>query len=99
MWSREWEKYLKEVDVMIDSVILSLVRDSREDLKWKVPIAGLLWPKVAISDGLNRKSSYKALRSYLKSNHKGKTIEDSGGSINGTAAYATAIGKIATNSF
>jgi len=68
-------------------------------LKWKVPIAGLLWPKVAVSDGLDLKSSYRALRSYLNSNSKGKAIGHSGGSINGTAAYAMAVGKIAANSY
>lgn len=48
---REWEKYFKEVDAMVDSEVLSLVRDSREDLKWKVPVAGVPYPKVAVSWG------------------------------------------------
>jgi hypothetical protein len=58
---------------MINSAILAPVR---EDLKWKVPIAGVLWPKVAVSGGLDLKSSYMALRNYLYNKQKGKAKEN-----------------------
>lgn len=78
----EWEKYFNEVDTMIDSAILAPVRHLPEDLKWKVPIAGLLWPKVAVSGGIDLKSSYTALRKHLYRKQKGKAKE-SGNSGNG----------------
>jgi hypothetical protein len=78
----EWEKYFNEVDTMIDSAILAPVRHLLEDLKWKVPIAGVLWPKVAVSGGLDLKSSYTAFRNYLYSKQKGKAKEN-GNSVNG----------------
>lgn len=98
---QEWEKYFKDVDVMVDSAVLSPVRDSREDLKWKVPIAGVLYPKVAVSGGLDLRSSYTALRNYIKGNQKGKAIEENGYSVNGTApstAYAMALEHMAADS-
>jgi hypothetical protein len=77
----EWEKYFNEIDTMIDSAILAPVRHLPEDLKWKVPIAGVLWPKVAVSGGLDLKSSYTAFRNYLYSKQKGKAKEN-GNSVN-----------------
>ena len=88
----EWEKYFDEVDAMVDSAVLSPVRDSREDLKWKVPIAGMLCPKVA----------YTALRNYISSNQKRKAIEVNGYSVDRNAlrtAHATALGQTTADSF
>lgn len=99
---QEWDKYFEEIDMMVDSAVLSPVRDSRENLKWKVPIAGVLYPKVAVSGGLDLQSSYTALRNYIKGNQKGKAIEDIGYSVNGTAlptAYAMAFGHMVADSF
>jgi hypothetical protein len=99
---QEWERYFKEVDAMVDSAVLSPVRDSHEDLKWKVPIAGVLYPKVAVSGGLDLQSSYTALRNYINGKQKGKAIEENGYSVNGTAhstAYAMDLGQMAANSF
>lgn len=99
---REWEKYFKEVDTTVDSAVLSPVRDSREDMKWKVPIAGVLYPKVAVSGGLDLRSSYAALRSYINGNQKGKGIEENGDSVNGTAhstAYAMAVEQMSADPF
>jgi hypothetical protein len=99
---REWKKYFREVDAMVDSAVLSLVRDSRKDLKWKVPIAGVLYPKVAVSGGLDLQSSYRALRIYINGNQKGKAMEENSCSVNGTAhstAYAMAVGQVPANSF
>jgi len=42
----------------------------------------VLWPKVAVSGGLDLKSSYVALRNYLRGNQKGKGIEQNGRSFN-----------------
>ena len=82
---QEWVKYFIEIDAMVDSAALSPVRDSREDLKWKVPIAGALYPKVAVSGGLDLRSSYAALRSYINDNQKGKVIAKTGYSVNDNA--------------
>ncbi|PQE10655.1 heterokaryon incompatibility protein [Rutstroemia sp. NJR-2017a BBW] len=97
----EWEKYFKEVDTMIDSAILAPVQHLPQDLKWKVPISGVLWPKVAVSGGLDLKSSYIALRNYLYSKKKGKTEED-GHSVNGSlppTEYAMLIEHMAASSY
>ena len=99
---QEWGKYFNEVDAMVDSAVLSPVRGSREDLKWKVPIAGVLYPKVAVSESLDLQSSYTALRKYVNGDQEGKAIEKNGCSVNGTAhstAYAMARGQMAANSF
>ena len=88
----EWQKYFDEIDAMVDSAVLSPVRDSREDLKWKVPIAGMLCPKVA----------YTALRNYINGNHKRRAIEANGYPVTRNAlrtAYAAAIGQMTADSF
>ena len=88
----EWEKYFDEIDAMVDSAVLSPVRDSREDLKWKVPIAGMLCPKAA----------YTALRKCINHNHKSKAIEVNGYPVNRNAfrtAHATALGQTTADSF
>jgi hypothetical protein len=97
---REWEKYFKEIDAMVDSAVLSPVRDLREDLKWRVPIAGVLYLKVAVSGGLDLRASYTALRSYINGNQKGKGIEENG--VNGSGhstSYAMTFGHMAADSF
>ena len=99
---QEWEKYFNEVDAMVDSAVLNPVRDSREDLKWKVPVAGVLYPKVAVSGGLDLQSSYTALRKFINGNQKGKAVEENGYSVNGTAhstAYALTLVQMAADSF
>lgn len=66
-------EYLEEVDEIIEGVgALAVVPDSREDLKWKVPIAGVEYPKV-ISDGTSDlKASYTALRRLLGDGDDGR---------------------------
>ncbi|KAF2812279.1 uncharacterized protein BDZ99DRAFT_518138 [Mytilinidion resinicola] len=96
---QEWANYFREIDTMVDNAVLSPVRDSREDLKWKVPVAGVLYPKVAVSGGLDLKSSYAALRNYLNSKQKGKAKETNDCPINGTAfasMYTMALEHMAT---
>ena len=74
---QEWENYFKEIDAMVNSLALSPLRDSREDLKWKVPIADVLYPKVAVSGDLDLRSSYRAFRQYVnKGKQKGKAVEE-----------------------
>ena len=95
----EWDKYFNEIDAMIDSAVLSPVGDSGEHLKWKVPIAGALYPKVAVTGSLDMQSSYMALRNHIKGT---KATEEDRNSVNGTAhstAYATALGQTAADSF
>lgn len=50
---------------MVDYAVLSSISNSGEDLKWKVPIAVVLYPKVAVSGDLDLRESYFILRSYL----------------------------------
>ncbi|KAH8819774.1 heterokaryon incompatibility protein-domain-containing protein [Xylogone sp. PMI_703] len=62
----EWKDYFEEIDTMIDSAELSGNQNSRKDLlKWKVPIAGALYPKIAVPGDMDLKLSYKALRSEI----------------------------------
>jgi hypothetical protein len=82
---REWETYFKEVDAMVDSAVLIPAQDSSEDLKWKVPIAGVLYPKAVVPGSVDLKSSYTALRSYIDGNRKGKANEESGPAGNDNA--------------
>jgi hypothetical protein len=98
---QEWEQYFKEVDSMVDSAVLHLVRDSRQDLRWKVPIAGVLYPKEAVFGGVGLQSSYTALRNYINGNQKEKEIETNGFSVNGdhSTAYAKALGQMAADTF
>lgn len=57
-------------DSMIDSAVLSQVRDSTKDLKWRVPIAGMLYPKTVVPRELDLQSSYVALRRYMAINRR-----------------------------
>jgi hypothetical protein len=99
---QEWDAYFTEIDTIIDSAVLSPVRHLSEDLKWMVPIAGVLWPKVAVPGGLDLKSSYTALRNYLRGNQKGKGVEQNGHCVDGTAhptAHAMAVEHMAASSY
>lgn len=78
------------------------VEDLREDLKWKVPIAGILYLKVGASGALDLKPSYMALRNYIRSNEKGKEVAANGYVFSGnakTAAYAMTLEQMATCSY
>jgi hypothetical protein len=97
----QWERYFNEVDTLIDSAILAPVRHLPEDLKWKVPVAGVLRPKVAVSGGLDLKSSYAGFRNYLYSKQKEKAKEN-GNSVNGCPLpieYAMSIEHMAAGSY
>ena len=99
---QEWEEYFNEIDAMVDSAALSPIRDSRENLKWKVPIAGVLYPKVAVSGALDLRSSYTALRNYVNNKQKGRAVEENGYLVHGTAhptAYTMAAGQMVADSF
>ena len=95
--------YLDEVDAMVDSAVLTAVREPRAELKWKVPIAGALYPRVAASSGLDLHSSYQALRVYLKTKEARKAIHKGKGKlIEGTdpsVVYAMAIGRMSADSY
>ena len=60
MW-KDWAQYLSEVDDIIDSVNVSSALDTPKDLKWKVPAARVLYPKVGVSGDLDLRSPYTAL--------------------------------------
>jgi hypothetical protein len=85
---REWKQYLEEVDAMIDAATLAAVPEPREDLKWKVPIAGTEYPNFITPGGLDLKPSYKALREYLDTNNQ--TQIDSGTRSNPSLAQYAA---------
>ncbi|OCK83978.1 hypothetical protein K432DRAFT_463823 [Lepidopterella palustris CBS 459.81] len=57
--------YLEEVDRIVDSLPSYPVRETRADVKWKVPIAGALRPGLVTSADLDMRSSYVALRECL----------------------------------
>jgi hypothetical protein len=96
----QWETYFEELDSMIDSATLAPVRHLPEDLKWKVPIAGVLWPKEAVPGGLDLRSSYTAFRNYLHSKQKGKAQEN-GNSVDDcpvSTDYAMLLERLAADS-
>jgi hypothetical protein len=62
---QEWETYFNEIDAMVNSLGPNPVLDPQENLKWKVPIAGILYAKAAVSGGLDLRLSYKAFRQYI----------------------------------
>ncbi|RYP56344.1 hypothetical protein DL769_009928 [Monosporascus sp. CRB-8-3] len=78
---------------MIDSATLAMVPDSRERLKWKVPIAGMEYPNFAISESLDLQPSYKTLRMYLEEDQKGKAVGGVGCSTADPEQYVTALGR------
>ncbi|KAF1839660.1 hypothetical protein BDW02DRAFT_486530, partial [Decorospora gaudefroyi] len=106
----ELSMYFNEVDKMIDDATISPTQTSREDLKWKVPIAGALFPKVATSGGGDLRSSYAALRNSLNFKGKGKgksSVDNTMGFVhhennnsnNHTGAYTTFLEKLAANAY
>ncbi|KAF2129618.1 hypothetical protein P153DRAFT_431538 [Dothidotthia symphoricarpi CBS 119687] len=88
--------YIKEVSCMVDTAVLSRVPDSREALKWKVPIAGLLHPRVAVPGELSLESSYMALRKYIGLDKDAKLFDKQGRFIN-RGGYSNAYVKIMTS--
>jgi hypothetical protein len=98
----ELAAYLNEVDAMIDDAILSPTQTTRDDLKWKVPIAGAMFPKIAISGDVNLRTSYMALRNSLGSHRKGKAIDR--GATDGigkedSEAYTTILEQLSTEAY
>jgi hypothetical protein len=79
----EWKDYLAKVDAMIDEAALAVVSDERADLRWKVPIAGVEYPKFNTPGSSDLKPSYEALRELLK-----MEANSSGGSTGGNDALA-----------
>jgi hypothetical protein len=79
----EWKRYFEDLDEMIDSAVLSSVGDSPADLKWKVPVAGALFPRAAGSGAIDMKTSYIAFRNYLEVTGKGSGVKEcrNGGSL------------------
>lgn len=68
----QWKQYLAEVDTMIDKTSLAPMPNPREDLKWKVPIAGVEYSKFSAGGALELKLSYLALRKCLGDDGGGK---------------------------
>ncbi|KAF2178732.1 hypothetical protein K469DRAFT_642268 [Zopfia rhizophila CBS 207.26] len=64
----QWYQYFREADSMVNE--LSRYRKDNSDVKWKVPIAGILYPKTIASGSLDLESSYKVFRRELSSAHK-----------------------------
>jgi hypothetical protein len=56
--------YLKEVDTLVSSIKKNPVSDSLSDLKWKVPIAGALYPRMSGGEA-NIQRSFEALKKEL----------------------------------
>ena len=84
---QEWKNYFIEVDTMVDSAVLFPIRNSLEELKWRVPVAGVFYPKLAISEELDLESSYTAFRKYLDINNKGneRSTKENGYTLNGSS--------------
>jgi hypothetical protein len=63
----DWElnAYLEEIDRTVDSLPSYPVRETRADVKWKVPIAGAWHPQLVASTDLDMRSSYMAFREFL----------------------------------
>jgi hypothetical protein len=98
----ELAQYFNEVDAMIDHAILSPTQTSRDDLKWKVPIAGALLPKVATLGGIDLRTSYTALRNSISCKGKGKAIDRRGtfgDDEDHFAAYTMTLEQLSANSY
>jgi hypothetical protein len=65
-------KYLDEVDMMVETAVLTPSKESREDLKWQVPIAGALYGNTALFGAAKMESSYRVLRESIKTKTKAK---------------------------
>ncbi|KAI1388885.1 uncharacterized protein F4822DRAFT_443674 [Hypoxylon trugodes] len=59
-------KYFQQLESMVDEVAENYPPDRREGLKWKVPIAGAMYPKVAVSGEIDIVGSYQAFRQQLR---------------------------------
>ena len=94
--------YFSEVDAMIDGAVLRPTPTPREDLKWKVPIAGALFPKVVMPGGVDLRTSYAALRNSMDRKGKGKSIGERvafGGDDNHQAIYQLMIERMSAESY
>jgi hypothetical protein len=98
----ELAQYLNEVDAMIDNAILRPTQTTCEDLKWKVPIAGALFPKVATFGGIDLRTSYIALWNSLGYHGKGKAIDrraTDGIDKESSAAYTMILEQLSADSY
>jgi hypothetical protein len=99
----ELARYFNEIDEMIEGTELYPTPTSREELKWKVPIAGALFPKVATPGSVDLRSSYEALRNYLGRKGKGKSTMDrvagNCGSGDHQGEYGMLLEQIAADSY
>ena len=96
---QEWPRYFEEIDEMLDAANLNPVPDSLEELRWKVPIAGAMHPKLVIPGTPGLKCSYNALRKYLRNSQKGKEVEGSGCPSDGATLYAQALDSTAVDAY
>ncbi|GAB1315622.1 hypothetical protein MFIFM68171_05832 [Madurella fahalii] len=87
----EWKEYLTEVDAMIDEASLAVVSDNREHLKWKVPIAGVEYPKFTTLGAVGLKPSYGALKEFL--NMDANTSNRSAGGSSPLAAHTAYLAR------
>lgn len=84
---------------MLDSANLGPVPDSLEELRWKVPIAGAMYPKLAIPGTPNLKSSYNALRRCLINSQKREEVERNEFPSDRAALYAQALESTAIDAY
>jgi Heterokaryon incompatibility protein (HET) len=65
----QWYEYMCEVDLMIDELGKNInpwpSPQNIRDMKWQVPVAGALYPKIITSSNTDLLSSYKSLRQQL----------------------------------
>ncbi|KAL9597098.1 MAG: hypothetical protein Q9219_005381, partial [cf. Caloplaca sp. 3 TL-2023] len=80
----EWKKYFEEVDEMINSAIPCPTPDTREQLKWKIPIAGMIFPQREASESLDMQSSYESFRETISSDQISGAMERTGSFPNNT---------------
>jgi len=62
----EWRQFFDEVDILATLAKTWPESDSREDLLWKVPIAGNLYPTITVDGNVDLHLSYKKFRKTLK---------------------------------
>jgi hypothetical protein len=94
----EWNEYFREIGTMLNSTVLPVAAESRDDLRWKVPIAGIESPSLTVSGGLDMKSSYRALREYLEEDQNENAVREVVDATDGPIQYASAIGQLAKDS-
>jgi hypothetical protein len=88
-------QYFKEVDSMIDSLDPFYIKSHQGVMKWKVPIAGALHSKLAVSGDVDIHSSYKAFRKLLRKAEFKKTKEKK--HLQGTSTDIRATAGSSTN--